>query len=73
MKTLLEKLNVKSIDDVEVDGINTNDYPDFCDAYIASAILVDNNGVYRDATDRELDIINDDSDFVSEQVTNFLF
>ncbi len=30
-------LDYTKIEDVEVDGIDTSDYPDFCDAYIAAA------------------------------------
>lgn len=69
---LAERLNVEKIDDVVVEGINTMDYPDFCDAYIESAELLD-NGVYREATDSELDIINADADFVYSEVENFLY
>ena len=66
------ELNVEKIDDVVVEGINTMDYPDFCDAYIESATLID-NGKCRDATDRELDIINEDSNFVYSEVENVLY
>lgn len=69
---LATKLNVQEIDDVVVEGINTMDYPDFCDAYIESATLID-NGVCREATDDELDIINNDSDFVYAEVENVLY
>ena len=30
------KLNNLEVTDVEVDGVNQKDYPDFCDAYIES-------------------------------------
>ena len=30
-------MNYDLIDNIELDGIDTNDYPDFCDAYIVSA------------------------------------
>ena len=30
-------MNYDLIDNIEVDGIDTNDYPDFCDAFIVSA------------------------------------
>ena len=49
--------------DFEVDGIDTRDYPDFCDAYIETA-SVNENGECRDATDDELDELNDDGDLV---------
>jgi hypothetical protein len=56
------------ISDVEVGGIDFSDYPDFCDAYIDSA-KVDG----REATDEEMDEINDDRDFVYEQVLNTIY
>lgn len=72
MKHLLKILNVEAIDSFEVDGIDTRDYPDFCDAYIASAEVLDDMG-WRDATEEELDVINEDRDLVYEQVQNYLF
>jgi len=67
------KFDFNSIQDVELDGINTADYPDFCDAFIASAIIQDHDGTLRDATEAELDIINDDSDYVYQCVIDRLF
>lgn len=66
------KLNVQKIDDVVVEGINTMDYPDFSDAYIESATLID-NGECREATEDELDIINEDSDFVYSELEDYLY
>lgn len=51
------------IEDVIVSGIDMNDYPDFCDAFIESAKL---NG--REMSEEELDELNDDKDFVYEKV-----
>ena len=62
------KLDYSKIDNVVVDGIDYADYPDFCDAYIASA---DYDG--REMTDEELDLLNDDSDFVYSAVENSLY
>jgi hypothetical protein len=62
------KLDYSKISDVEVDGIDTRDYPDFCDAFIASAFYDD-----REMTDEELDILNDDGDFVYEAVQKHLY
>ena len=61
-------MNYKLIDNIEVDGIDTKDYPDFCDAFISSA---DYDGV--EMTDEQLDELNEDSDFVYECVQNHLF
>ena len=60
--------------DIEVDGIDTSDFPDFCDAFIASAAVETWDGEYRELTDEEIDWINDEcSDFVSEQVYEHIF
>ena len=47
------------IDNIEFDGIEFNDYPDFCDAFICYA---ERNG--EPLNDIELDKLNEDSDFV---------
>ena len=61
-------MDYKLIDNIEVDGIDTKDYPDFCDAFISSA---DYDGV--EMTDEQLDELNEDSDFVYECVQVHLF
>ena len=60
-KILEQKMDYKKIDNIEIDGINTKDYPDFCDAYIVSA---DYDG--KPMTDEQLDKINDDGQFQYE-------
>jgi hypothetical protein len=65
-------LNGLEVSDFEVDGIDTRDFPDFCDAYIESASVLENDE-WREATDDELDELNNDSDLVYEQVENFLY
>lgn len=61
-------LDYSKIDDVQLDGIDTSDYPDFCDAYIFSASY---DG--RDMTESELDILNDDGGYVYQKVIDQLF
>ena len=62
-------IDFKLVDNVVVDGIDYNDYPDFCDAYIAEA---DYNGKPMD--DEMLDVLNTDyTDFVLEKVYSRLF
>ena len=56
------------IENVEVDGIDTSDYPDFVDAYIASA---DYDG--EPMTSAQLDELNEDADFDHECVLNQLY
>jgi hypothetical protein len=62
------ELDYSKITDVEINGIDSNDYPEFADAYIASA---DYDG--RPMTDEELDDLNNDSEFVYEQVNKHLY
>jgi hypothetical protein len=66
MKNL--KLDYSKIENVELNGIDTSDYPDFSDAYIESA---EYEG--RQMTDEELDILNDDSSYVYDCVIDQLF
>ena len=61
-------MDYSKIDNIEMDGIDTNDYPDFCDAFISSA---DYNGVKM--TDKQLDELNENLDFVHQSVYNELF
>ena len=61
-------MNYDLIDNIEIDGIDTNDYPDFCDAFISSA---DYNGV--EMTDEQLEALNEDYGFVHDCVYNQLF
>ena len=56
-------MNTKKITNIEIDGVDMADYPEFCDAFIAAA---DYNG--DPMTEKELDKLNKDhSDFVHEQ------
>jgi len=60
----LAKLELHKITDVEIEGIDIKDYPDFCDAFISY-------GYYkgRDLTELELDYINDfRTEFVQEKI-----
>ena len=61
-------MDYKLIDNVKVEGIDTKDYPDFCDAFIASA---DYDG--EPMTDEQLEELNNDRDYVYECVQNYLF
>ena len=54
------KLDYSKISNVQVGGVDMSDYPDFCDAYIESADYGD-----REMTDEELDILNQDGEFIS--------
>lgn len=59
--------------DYEIDGIDHADYPDFCDAFICSATAIEPDGSMREATDDELDKLNEDSDLVYSLVIEKLY
>lgn len=56
----MSRLNF-DLTDIEISGIDYTDSPDFVDAFISSAYCLKLN---RELTDNELDIINEDTDFV---------
>ncbi len=62
------ELEYSKISNVEIEGIDYNDYPDFCDAYIASA---DYDG--QPMTQQQLDKVNEDTQFVYDQVISLIF
>ena len=57
-----------NIDNVDIGGLDWNDYPDFCDAYIESC---DIDG--EEATDEQLDEINNDSQLVYEIIEEWMW
>jgi beta-N-acetylglucosaminidase len=61
------------IENIEFDGIDHSDAPDFCDAFITSASIRKFDGEWRDATEKELDEIMEDSDFVYENLESHLY
>ena len=56
------------IDNIDLDGIDTRDYPDFVDAYICYS---ERDG--RPLTEEELDKLNEDRDLVYDYVINKIF
>ena len=56
--------------DICVSGINTRDYPDFCDAFIEEAYWKYAETVLSES---ELDRLNEDSNFVYEHVMEALY
>ena len=62
------KLDYSKIEDVEVEGIDFNDAPDFCDAFISRATY---DG--REMTEDELEALNENSDYVYAQVMKRLY
>ncbi len=66
-------MDTNKIVDVVVDGIDTKDYPKFCDAYIAEAWYEKDNGEIVKMIDEELDELNEDGDFVYQKTLDQLF
>ena len=63
------KLNLAQIDNMEFEGVDFSDYPDFVDAYLISA---DYDG--KEMTEEQIDYINDEHyEFVNESVFDSLF
>lgn len=46
------KLNNRNVVDAEIDGVDSRDYPDFCDAYFCYAVWEDTK---EELTDKELE------------------
>jgi len=61
-------LDYKKIEDIQFEGIDHKDYPDYCDAYISQA---EYDG--RPMTEEELEELNDDSCFVHQKLIEHLF
>lgn len=70
MKTIksLNELDLSKISNIKFDGLDNNDYPDFCDAYIVSA---DYDG--HELDDFAISLLNEDKQFVHEQLFDFLY
>jgi hypothetical protein len=62
------EIDFTKIDNVELDGIDYRDAPDFSDAYIVSC---DIDGI--PATEEELEIINNNGEFVYDQVEKHIY
>ena len=61
-------LDLSRVVDVELDGVDFGDYPDFCDAYISRAYYEKDDGTFRELTDDEYDEVNEDYDFVYSHI-----
>jgi len=58
-------IDIWTLTDIQFDGVDTNDYPDFVDAYISHACLPDGTSI----TDEELEILNEhNSAWIQENV-----
>jgi len=63
------QINLSQIENMEFEGVDFSDYPDFVDAYLVSA---DIDG--RELTEEEIDFLNDEHyEFVNESVFDSIF
>ena len=63
------QLNLAQIENMEFEGVDFCDYPDFVDAFLTAA---DYNG--KELTEEQIDYINDEHyEFVNESVYKSLF
>lgn len=63
------QLNLSQIENMEFEGVDFSDYPDFVDAFLVSA---DIDG--RELTEEEIDYLNDEHyEFVNESVFSSIF
>ena len=61
-------IDLTKVSNIMFEGIDYNDYPDFCDAFIVSA---DYDG--KPMSDDAIDFLNDDSDFVYTSLWDYLY
>jgi hypothetical protein len=64
---------VYEIENIVIDGIDHSDAPDFCDAFISSAMIRKFDGAWRKATDDEIDFIMEDADLLNEKVEEAIY
>ena len=63
------QVNLSQIENMEFEGVDFSDYPDFVDAFLVSAEI---NG--RDLTEEEIDYLNDEHyEFINERVFSSIF
>lgn len=63
----MQILDYTKIENIEFDGIDHKDAPDYCDAFISYA---EYNGI--EMTDDQLNILNDDRGFIYEKLISHL-
>ena len=59
------KLNINAVVDIEVDGVDVKDYPDFVDAYVSYAYSTE---LERELTDDELDYLNEQCPEIAQEL-----
>ena len=62
------KMDITKVTNIEFEDIDHSDYPDYCDAFICNA---DSDG--RSVSEEQLDELNEDTEFVYEELIDYLF
>ena len=66
-------LDLSKIVDIECDGIDHNDYPDYCDSYVSRAFYDLGDKQFRELTEEELNWLNETQrDWVYEKVWDWI-
>ena len=66
-------INTNEIVDIEFSDIDHKDHPDYCDAFIQSAMVWE-EGTYRPLTEDELEyIMENEQDWVYEKLMDYIF
>lgn len=73
MKPVANNQDVKEYVDIELDGIEHWDYPDFCDTFVCSATAVLQDGTMREATEEECEKLSDDRELVYDLLWKRLY
>ena len=67
------KIDLTLVSDLEFEDVHYEDSPDFCDAYISSALYTE-NGKTRNLTEEELEwIIDEHSDWFYDRLMDYLY
>ena len=64
---------VYEIENIVIDGIDHRDAPDFCDAFISSAMIRKFDGEWRKANDNEIDEIMQDTDLFCQKLEEAIY
>ena len=64
---------VYEIENIVIDGIDHRDAPDFCDAFITSAMIRKFDGEWRKANDNEIDEIMQDTDLFCQKLEEAIY
>ena len=61
---------LSQLTDLEVEGVDMQDYPDFCDAFISAGCVTAWDDECRDLTDEEIDYINDEHPEIAQELAH---